>query len=49
MAKLIYLMPISLDGYIEDAQEGFGWAAPDEELHRFINELASSDGHYLRG
>jgi hypothetical protein len=33
MAKLIYAMVMSLDGYIEDEQGRFGWGvAGDEEL-----------------
>jgi dihydrofolate reductase len=40
----------SLDGYAEDAQGDFGWGAPeDEELHTYVNELASSVGTYLYG
>jgi dihydrofolate reductase len=49
MAKLIYSMLTSLDGYIEDEHGGFGWAVPDEEVHSYINELASSCGTYLYG
>jgi dihydrofolate reductase len=50
MAKLIYSMLASLDGYTEDAQGAFGWAAPaDEEVHSYVNELASSIGTYLYG
>jgi dihydrofolate reductase len=50
MATLIYSMFTSLDGYVEDAQGDFGWGAPDdEELHSFINQLASSVGTYLYG
>jgi dihydrofolate reductase len=50
MAKLIYSMFTSLDGYAEDAQGDFGWGAPeDEKLHLYINELASSAGSYLYG
>lgn len=50
MAKLIYSMLMSLDGYIEDADGGFGWAVPDDEaVHTYINELASSVGTYLYG
>lgn len=49
MAKLIYSMLQSLDGYTEDARGGFGWAAPDEEVHSYINELASPVGTYLYG
>lgn len=49
MAKLIYSMLMSLDGYIEDEQGNFGWAAPDEGLHAYINKLASTVGTYLYG
>lgn len=49
MAKLIYSMIMSLDGYIEDAQGNFGWGAPEEAVHTYINELASSVGTYLYG
>jgi dihydrofolate reductase len=50
MAKLIYSMFISLDGYTEDEHGGFGWGAPEDEgLHAYINELASSFGTYLYG
>src|SRR5258705_7911582 len=50
MAKLISLMFTSLDGYVEDGRGGFGWGAPeDQELHSYINELASSFGTYLYG
>lgn len=50
MAKLIYGMIQSLDGYVEDADGKFGWGAPtDEALHTYINELASSVGTYLYG
>jgi hypothetical protein len=34
MAKLIYSMPMSLDGYTEDAHGRIGWGAPeDEQVH----------------
>jgi dihydrofolate reductase len=40
----------SLDGYAEDGHGGFGWGAPeDEELHSYINQLASSFDTYLYG
>jgi hypothetical protein len=38
MAKLIYSAIASLDGYVEDEQGKFDWAAPDEELHAFVND-----------
>jgi dihydrofolate reductase len=50
MARLIYGMIQSLDGYTEDVHGRFGWGAPeDEAVHSYINELASSVGTYLYG
>jgi dihydrofolate reductase len=39
----------SLDGYVEDAEGGFGWAAPDEEVHAFVNERERAVTTYLYG
>jgi len=49
MAKLIYSAIASLDGYIEDEDGNFDWAAPDEEVHAFINDLERPVGTYLYG
>jgi dihydrofolate reductase len=49
MAALIYLAVMSLDGYVEDEEGGFGWAAPDEEVHAFVNALMRPVGTYLYG
>jgi dihydrofolate reductase len=49
MAKLIYSAIASLDGYIEDQHGKFDWAAPDEEVHAFINALERPVGTYLYG
>jgi len=49
MAKLIYSVIASLDGYVEDEDGNFDWAAPDEELHTFVNELERPIGTYLYG
>jgi dihydrofolate reductase len=49
MARLIYSAISSLDGYIEDMDGSFDWAAPDEEVHRFINDLERTAGTYLFG
>jgi dihydrofolate reductase len=49
MAKLIYSALASLDGYVEDADGKFDWAAPDAELHAFVNELERPVGTYLYG
>lgn len=49
MARLIYSTIASLDGYIADADGNFDWAAPDEEVHAFVNELERPVGTYLYG
>jgi dihydrofolate reductase len=49
MAKLIYAAITSLDGYIEDDDGTFDWAAPDEEVHTFVNDLQRPVGTYLYG
>jgi len=47
--RLIYSAISSVDGFIEDLEGGFGWAAPDEEVHAFINDLERAIGTYLFG
>jgi dihydrofolate reductase len=49
MAKLIYSAITSLDGYVADEDGNFDWAAPDEEVHTFVNELERRVGTYLYG
>src|SRR4029077_15541984 len=49
MARLIYAAITSLDGYVADENGNFDWAAPDEELHAFVNDLERSIGTYLSG
>jgi dihydrofolate reductase len=49
VAKLIYTAISSLDGYVEGPQGNFGWAAPDEEVHAFVNDVERPIGTYLYG
>jgi dihydrofolate reductase len=49
VARLIYSMIASLDGYIADEDGRFDWAVPDEEVHTFINDLERPVGTYLYG
>ena len=49
MAKLIYSAITSLDGYVADEDGNFDWAAPDEEVFTFVNDLERPIGTYLYG
>ncbi len=49
MARLIYVVNASLDGYIEDAEARIDWGTPDEEYYSFINDLQRRIGTYLYG
>jgi dihydrofolate reductase len=49
MARLTYSAITSLDGYVADKDGNFDWAAPDEELHTFVNDLERRAGTHLYG
>jgi dihydrofolate reductase len=49
MARLIYSAITSLDGYVADEGGNFDWAAPDEDVHTFVNDLERPFGTYLYG
>jgi dihydrofolate reductase len=49
MAKLVYTAIMSLDGYVADEDGKFDWAAPDAEVHAFVNDLERPIGTYLCG
>jgi dihydrofolate reductase len=49
VAKLIYSVISSLDGYFADADGRFDWAAPDDEVHAFVNDLERPIGTHLYG
>jgi dihydrofolate reductase len=49
VAKLIYSAIASLDGYVADEEGNFDWAAPDEEVYAFVNDLERRVGTYLYG
>ena len=38
MGKLIYLLNVSLDGFIETPDHSLDWAIVDEELHTWFND-----------
>jgi len=49
MAKLIYFIPFSLDGYIGDEIIGYDWSLPDKEVFAFITDHLRPMGTYLYG
>ena len=49
MARLIYSAIMSLDGYTADTDGRIEWAAPDDEVFTFVNELERPVGTYLYG
>jgi dihydrofolate reductase len=49
MANLIYSAITSLDGFTSDDKGDFDWAAPDEEVHAFVNDKERQVGTYLYG
>jgi len=49
VAKLVYSAITSLDGFTADGDGRFDWAAPDPEVHAFINDLERTVGTYLYG
>jgi dihydrofolate reductase len=46
---LVYSALASLDGYIADSEGRFEWAAPDREVHAFVNDLERDVGTMLLG
>src|SRR5262245_8518172 len=49
MARLIYAMNISVDGYISDREGRFDWSVPTAELYETIIGLQGPAGTYLYG
>jgi dihydrofolate reductase len=49
MAKLMYVLNVSLDGYSEDAHGSIDWSPPDDELFAFTTDLVRPVGTFLYG
>ena len=49
MAKLIYASNTSLDGWTEDADGGFDWGVPDDDVFAAIAEVMRSARTYVYG
>jgi dihydrofolate reductase len=49
MARVIYSLSVSLDGFIETPEHSLDWVLMDEELHSFVNTQQAATGAYLEG
>jgi dihydrofolate reductase len=49
MGKLIYLLNVSLDGFVETPDHGLEWTIVDEQLHTWFNEQTRSVDASLYG
>ena len=49
MRKLIFSIPISLDGYIEGPHRELDWVSADDELHDFASDLLQTADLLLYG
>ena len=49
MGRLIYLMNVSLDGYVETPDHGLEWTLVDEELHAWFNDQSRAVDALLYG
>ena len=49
MGKLVYLMNVSLDGYVETPDHSLDWTVVDEELHRWFTDRSRETDAFLYG
>lgn len=49
MGRLIYLMNVSLDGFVETPDHSLDWASVDDELHSWFNDQTRSVDATLYG
>jgi dihydrofolate reductase len=49
LGKLIYLLNVSLDGFIETPDHSLDWTIVDEELHAWFNDQSRETDAFLYG
>lgn len=49
MGKVVYLMNVSLDGFVETTDHSLDWANVDDELHTWFNDQARQAGAFVYG
>jgi dihydrofolate reductase len=49
MGKLVYLMNVSLDGYVETSDHSLDWTTVDEEIHCWFTDRSRETDAFLYG
>jgi dihydrofolate reductase len=49
MRKIVYMLSMSLDGYMETPEGSLDWHRVDEEVHAHFNEVLRGMGAFLEG
>ncbi|MFF4081193.1 dihydrofolate reductase family protein [Streptomyces sp. NPDC001777] len=49
MRKIVLMMSVSLDGFMEGPDRDIGWHVVDDELHSHFNEVLAAMGGFLDG
>ena len=49
MGKLVYLMNVSLDGYVETPEHSLDWSHVDEEIHTWFSDQSRGTAAFLYG
>jgi len=49
MGKVIYLMNVSLDGFVETPDHSTAWGTVDDELHAWFNDRIRESGAFVYG
>ncbi|HEV7810473.1 MAG TPA: dihydrofolate reductase family protein [Candidatus Limnocylindrales bacterium] len=49
MARVVYSMMVSVDGFVETTDHSLDWVIVEEELHRFANEQEAAVGSQVYG
>ena len=49
MGKVVYLMNVSLDGFVETPDHGLDWAIVDDEIHSWFNDQVREAGAFVYG
>ena len=49
MGKIVYMLSVSLDGFMEGPDHDISWHHVDEEVHRYFNDLLRPMAAFIHG